>query len=108
MAELTHPMSRLLIDELHKTAQTCPCQSLLKRNLQIFKSGDRNFCSLPGYEISKYFPFEFSKKLLNSSNFFENVQGKFNSKILAIFFKKKLLNLDNFFENFQRKYFEIS
>jgi len=39
--------------------------SLLKRNLWIFKSGAWNFYSLPGYEISKYFPCEFSKKLLN-------------------------------------------
>jgi len=46
--------------------------TLLKRNLWIFKSSDWNFYSLPGYEISKYFPCELSKKLRIFKAEFEN------------------------------------
>ena len=46
--------------------------SLLKRNIWIFKSGDWNLYSLPGYESSKYFSCNFKKKEIQTrilSNF---------------------------------------
>ena len=45
-----------------------------KRNIWIFKYGDWNFYSIPGYEILKYFSHKFSKMLLKLRNFFFLIQ----------------------------------